>query len=38
MFLSTKERMVVFSVKRYEKFKYASLTSVNVKLPFGKIL
>ena len=29
--------MVVFNVKKYEKFKYASLTSVNVELPFKKI-
>ena len=36
MFLSPKGRLVVFSVKKYQKFQYASLTNVNVKLPFEK--
>ena len=35
MLLSPK---VVFIVKMYEKFKYASVTILNVKLPFEKLL
>ena len=29
--------MIVFTVKKYEKFKYGSLTNVYVKLSFDKI-